>query len=86
MKIPFLLSALALCACASAATGQAPPAGGTRQMQASADDARPFVSKVNEDLKPLFIESSTADWIKSTYITDDTERNSASANERVCGW
>ena len=42
-----------------------------------------FVQKVNEDLKRYATEGQTADWIKSTYITDDTERNSAAANERL---
>ena len=30
--------------------------------------------------------SATAEWIKSTYITDDTERNAASVNEEVLAY
>jgi peptidyl-dipeptidase A len=47
------------------------------------EDAKAFVTQVNDDLKKLWIRSSTAEWIKGTYITDDTERNAASANEDV---
>src|SRR5438270_2677904 len=76
------LLALALCGCASA-----PPATAENNpRKPTADDAKQFVAKVNEDLKRLFVESSTADWIKNTYITDDTERNAASANERLLAY
>src|SRR5207253_9578833 len=75
MKGPLLLVAAALGTCAPAAAQQAP-----------APDPKQFVSKVNEDLKRLLVESSTADWIKSTYITDDTERNAAAANERLLAY
>ncbi len=47
------------------------------------EDAKAFVAQVNADLKKLWTRSSTAEWIKSTYITDDTERNAAAANEDV---
>ncbi len=87
MKSPSLLATAALCACASASTRQTAPAAATAQMQQpDAADAKPFVAKVNDDLKRLFTESSTSDWIKNTYITDDTERNAASANERVLAY
>ena len=38
---------------------------------------------VNEELKALAVKQSTADWIKSTDITEDTERASAWANDEV---
>ena len=44
-------------------------------------EARAFIQKVNQDLKALSIKQSTADWIKNTYITEDTERASAWAND-----
>jgi len=76
------LLALALCGCASA-----PPATAENNpRKPTADDAKAFVARVNEDLKRLFVKSSTADWIKNTYITDDTERNAASANEELLGY
>src|SRR5262245_6203302 len=49
-------------------------------------DAKAFVEKVNRDLRKLWVKSSTAEWIKSTYITDDTERNAAAANEEVMAY
>ena len=53
------------------------PAGPT------ADEARAFVTKTNEELRKLWTRQSTAEWIKTTYITDDTERNAASCDEDV---
>jgi peptidyl-dipeptidase A len=53
------------------------------QKKGTPAEAKAFTTKANEDLKRLWVKSSTADWIKSTYITDDTERNSATANEEV---
>src|SRR6185295_18104612 len=44
------------------------------------EEARAFVARVNEGLRPLMIRQQTAEWIKNTYITVDTERNAAAAN------
>jgi peptidyl-dipeptidase A len=52
----------------------------------TAAEAKAFVAKVNTDLKRLWIRSSTAEWIKSTHITDDTERNAAALNEDVMAY
>src|SRR5207302_1985479 len=76
------LFALALCACAAAPQTTPSPA----PQKATPDDAKAFIGKVNDELKRLGIESATAEWIKNTYITDDTERNAAAANERVLGY
>jgi len=45
------------------------------------EEARAFVKKANDDLRTLTVKQSTADWIKSTDITEDTERASAWAND-----
>ncbi len=45
------------------------------------EDARAFIHKVNEDLKGLTVKQSTSDWIKSTYITEDSERAAAWRND-----
>ena len=50
------------------------------------EEARAFVSRVNEELKLLSVKSSTADWIRQTYITDDTDRDSAWASEDVMAY
>jgi peptidyl-dipeptidase A len=62
--------------------GGAPPARGAK----TAAGAKAFVNEVNDELKRLQIRSSTADWIKNTYITDDTERAAADANEALLGY
>jgi len=52
----------------------------------SPEEAKAFAQKLNDELKPLVVKSQTADWIKATYITDDTERNSASASDELMGY
>jgi len=49
----------------------------------TSEEARVFALKTDAELKRLWVRSSTAEWIKSTYITDDTERNAAALNEDV---
>lgn len=46
-------------------------------------DAKAFVDKANAELLKLSIDASHAEWIAETYITDDTESNTALQNERV---
>ncbi len=53
---------------------------------ATAEDAKTFVKKLDGDLRKLWVRQSTAEWIKSTYITDDTERNAAAFNEDVMAY
>ncbi|MGZ6132700.1 MAG: M2 family metallopeptidase, partial [Myxococcaceae bacterium] len=53
---------------------------------ATPDEARAFVKTVNEEMKALAVKGSTADWIKSTYITGDTERASAWANDDLIAY
>jgi peptidyl-dipeptidase A len=49
-------------------------------------EAKAFVAKANADLKKLWRESARADWVKNTYITDDTEVLSAEASEKVMAY
>ncbi|WNG17177.1 M2 family metallopeptidase [Cystobacter fuscus] len=66
-----------------------PPQSSTTQADLAsltAEDARQFATRVNDELKRLWVKQATADWIKSTYITDDTERNAASVNEEVMAY
>jgi peptidyl-dipeptidase A len=46
------------------------------------EEARAFVEQVEAKLLELSIEADRADWVKSTYITDDTEILGAKAYER----
>ncbi|MGZ3444231.1 MAG: M2 family metallopeptidase [Myxococcaceae bacterium] len=53
---------------------------------ATPDEARAFVKTVNDEMRALAVKGSTADWIKSTYITGDTERASAWANDDLIAY
>ncbi|GEJ58217.1 M2 family metallopeptidase [Anaeromyxobacter diazotrophicus] len=49
----------------------------------TAAEARAFVARANAEAKDLLTRQSTADWVRQTYITDDTERLSAWASEAL---
>jgi peptidyl-dipeptidase A len=51
--------------------------------KATPEDARKFTEEAEQKLLALNIDSGRADWIKSTYITDDTEANAAKLDERA---
>src|SRR5215831_2100848 len=46
-------------------------------------DAKSFLEKAEAELNRLSVDSSRADWVKSNFITDDTEILAAQADERV---
>ena len=52
----------------------------------SAADAQRFIDATNETFRRLTVRSATADWIKNTYITDDSERMAADANDELLGF
>jgi peptidyl-dipeptidase A len=56
-----------------------PPAAAAKGPTAA--EAKAFVAKVDTEFMRLSVRQSTADWIKNTYITDDTERNAAAFDE-----
>ncbi len=68
-----MLLGLAVAAEAAAQAGGPPTAA----------EAKAFVESAEKDLLRLWIDSSRADWVKSTYITDDTEVLAAQANEKA---
>jgi peptidyl-dipeptidase A len=70
MKLPTLL-VLGLVTAAAPARAQKKPA-----------TAKAFIEQVNREWKKLYAETSTAEWIRATYSTDDTERNAAYFNEQ----
>ncbi len=85
------LPAFLSCAQDSQVTRESPASGAATAQasttaKATPDEAKQFVEKVNADLKRLLTKQSTAEWIKNTYITDDTERNAAYANEDLLGY
>src|ERR1700687_728344 len=56
------------------------------QPKATPEEAQAFAAKVSRHVKRLWTKAGTADWIKNTYITDDTERIAAWANEDVLAY
>lgn len=77
-----LLTLLALTAACQSTPHGAGEAGQAVPKPKTAADAQSFIARVNTDLKELWTEWSRAEWIKSTYITDDSELIAARANER----
>jgi peptidyl-dipeptidase A len=76
-----------LCASTAVFLAAPPPAAPSKVVdEKKAAEARAFTAKVNEDLRKLWVRSSTAEWVKSTYITDDTERNAAALNEDLMAY
>jgi peptidyl-dipeptidase A len=53
---------------------------------ATPQEAKAYVEKLNADLLELNIRDSTAQWVKSTYITDDTERLAADGDDAVLAY
>ena len=47
------------------------------------EEARKFIDDVEQKLLILGVDSGRADWVKSTYITDDTETLAAKLDERA---
>jgi len=47
------------------------------------EDARRFIDDAEQKLLILGVDSARADWVKDTYITDDTETLSAKLDERA---
>src|SRR5947209_16696780 len=71
MKIRFAASLL----CALAALSAADP-------KATPEAARKFIDDAEQKLLTLGVDAARADWIKSTYIIDDSEILSAKVDER----
>ncbi|MDY7231556.1 M2 family metallopeptidase [Hyalangium rubrum] len=79
-------AAALLFALPATAQGTPPASAAAPQAKATAEEAKKFAERVNADLKRLWTRQATAEWIKSTYITDDTERNAAWVNEEVLAY
>ncbi len=51
--------------------------------KATPEDARKFINDAEQKLLLLGVDAGRADWIKSTYITDDTEAIAAKLDEKA---
>src|ERR1017187_2693601 len=67
--LPLLVLTVCLTSCA-------PPAP-------TAADAKKFIEDAEAKLLTLNVDDQRADWVKSTFITDDTEIIAAQADERA---
>jgi len=76
------LTALLLIATLSACNKPAPVAAPAKSSGVTAADADKFVADVNDDLRKKLPFLNSAQWVQSTYITDDTELLSSTANEQ----
>jgi len=76
-----LLAASTLAACAGADV--VPEESMATPPPPTAAEAKAWAAQVDADLKRLYSKVATAEWVKSTYITDDSERLAAWANEEL---
>ncbi|HEY3739490.1 MAG TPA: M2 family metallopeptidase [Bryobacteraceae bacterium] len=75
MLFRFILPMLAAGVCL-AQSARTPP---------TVEDAKAFIEKAESTLDVLNAEQQQTDWVKSTYITDDTEAIAARADEKLIG-
>ncbi|MET0756265.1 MAG: M2 family metallopeptidase [Pseudoxanthomonas sp.] len=96
MKQRHLLLALAIGASAISLSsckkdgGEAPARTAVAPAAAKGETADQFIARVNEEYRKSYPELSSAQWLSSTYINDDTQMLAAKANERYLtqlnGW
>src|ERR1051326_4714023 len=60
----------------------APQPTGSNSSKPTVADAEKFIADAEKKLNDLGIKSSRAEWVKSNFITDDTESLAADANEK----
>src|SRR5258705_4288095 len=75
----FLIVSLGLALTTSCANNPNSPA--VSNAKGTPEEAAKFIADAEKRLFDLNLKFSRADWIKSTFITGDTEARSASANE-----
>src|SRR5258706_4051161 len=77
----FLLVSLGLALSPSCTNTRTSPA--VSSTKGTPEEAQKFIDDAEKRLFALNVKFSRADWIKSTFITEDTEALSASANEEL---
>ena len=84
LLLPLAVAAtlLSLSACRKEPAAEAPVAVQPAQAAETADQ---FVARVNAELKAAYPEQTSAQWLSSTFINDDSQRIAAKANERSLG-
>jgi peptidyl-dipeptidase A len=92
-RLALLLLAAAVAATSLSACRRTPsptPGAGVARVAPANETADQFIARVNDEFRASYAELSAAQWISSTYITDDSELIAAKANERwltqLNGW
>ncbi|MGD8827994.1 MAG: M2 family metallopeptidase, partial [Gammaproteobacteria bacterium] len=80
-KRPALVLALAVLALVAACSRSPQEGGQSAAAKPTPAEAKQFVARVNRHLAGLARYDSRAQWVKSTYITDDTEALAARADD-----
>ena len=85
MRIPLsaLILTLALGGFAVSQTAPASPKHSSAPAKVTVADAEKFMNETEALLSDLSIKLARAQWVQSTYITDDTEALAADANDRL---
>ncbi|MES2491557.1 MAG: M2 family metallopeptidase [Pseudomonadota bacterium] len=82
MRYQKLALTLVLATLAACGEHEPPPAPVVKNTGPTAIDADKFIADVNADLRKKMPFLNSAQWVQSTYITDDTELLSSTANEQ----
>lgn len=87
MALTFAATAnLVACGGSQSAEKKEAPTETKKAAPPTADDAAAFVTSTDADLKRLWTKAAKAEWVKSTYITPDTQYLAAKENEAVMGY
>jgi len=81
LRPPIVPAALAVALAVTLSAGLAAPPAAAETPTAA--EARAFAAAAEARLLDLWIAAERADWVQSTYITDDTEALAAQAQQRV---
>ena len=85
--IMMLIGAMVFTGCKRTPT---PQTTSTAKPEPANETADQFIARINSEFRDSYAELSAAQWISSTYITDDSEMLAAKANERwltqLNGW
>ncbi len=82
----FLVLAFAGVASGETPSGRAVLPPPVQRAAPTAADAKAFIDAVDAELKRLVVRVSTAEWIRNTHITEDTERNAAAMSEDLMAY
>jgi len=86
MSRPIRTPLLSLILAAGCASTTPEPEDAQTQKAPTAAEAMAFVNRVDGELKALYTDHARAEWIKSTYITHDTEIMAAKFHDKVLAY